>query len=66
MPIIRVSMFEGRSIEKKRELVEAITEVVARVCEDTPDGVSILIEELPRESWARGGVLYSDRRASNA
>jgi 4-oxalocrotonate tautomerase len=65
MPIVRVNMFEGRSIEKKRELVDGITEVVARVCEVAPDGVHVLIEEMSRDNWGRGGIIASDRTAVN-
>ena len=60
MPIVRVAMLAGRSIEKKREIVQGITEVVARVCEVSPDGVHVLIEELPRDDWAISGTLTSD------
>jgi 4-oxalocrotonate tautomerase len=65
MPIVRVNMFEGRSIEKKRELVEGITEVVARVCEVSPDGVHVLIEEVTRDNWGRGGIVASDRQTAS-
>ena len=65
MPIVRVNMFEGRGIEKKRELVEGITEVVARVCEVSPDGVHVLIEEMTRDNWGRGGIIASDRQRAS-
>lgn len=61
MPIVRVSFFEGRSIEKKRALVEGITEVVARVCEVAPEGVHVLLDEMDRDNWGRGGIINSDR-----
>jgi 4-oxalocrotonate tautomerase len=61
MPIVRVSLFEGRSIEKKRALVEGITEVIARVCEVSPDGVHVLLDEMSRDDWGRGGIVASDR-----
>ncbi len=31
MPIIRVEMFEGRSIEQKKELVASLTKETARI-----------------------------------
>lgn len=61
MPIVRVSMFEGRSLEKKRRLVEGITAVVAEVCEVDREGVHVLIDEMSRDNWGRGGILHRDR-----
>jgi 4-oxalocrotonate tautomerase len=61
MPIVRVDLFEGRSREQKRELARGITEVVARTCGVSPDGVHVLITERTRENWARGSVLHVDR-----
>lgn len=61
MPIVRVEFFEGRSVEKKRELVQGITETVARACQVDADGVHVLLDETARDNWARGALLNSDR-----
>src|SRR5437867_2386490 len=44
MPIVTVAMYEGRTLDQKRELVKGITDVVARVTGNTPDGVHVVIE----------------------
>ena len=61
MPIVHVELFQGRSLEQKRELVRGITEVVSRTCGVAAEGVHVLIEETTRENWARGAVLNIDR-----
>ncbi len=66
MPIVHVELFEGRSVDQKRELVQGITEVVARTCGVSPDGVHVLIEEKSRENWGRGSVLAVDRKRADA
>jgi 4-oxalocrotonate tautomerase len=67
MPIVRVDLFAGRSLEQKRELVRGITEVVARTCGVAPDGIHVLINEMSRENWGRGSVVHIDRtRAEGA
>ena len=67
MPIVRVDLFAGRTLEQKRELIRGITEVVARTCGVSADGVHVLINEMSRENWARGSVLNVDRaRAADA
>ena len=62
MPIVTVAMYEGRTLDQKRELVKGITDVVARVTGNTPDGVHVVIEDVKRENWAIGGRLHPDRQ----
>ena len=61
MPTIRVDMFEGRTAEQKRALVSAITEACVRTIGAAPDSVDILLFDIAKQNWARGGVLWSDR-----
>ncbi len=61
MPFINVRMLEGRSIDQKRDLAKAITDAIETICNAKPDDTMVVIEEVPRENWARGGVLLSDR-----
>lgn len=62
MPIVRVEMYEGRSMDQKRELARDLTAVVARVTGNPADAVHVIIEEIKRENWAIGGVLQPDRQ----
>ena len=62
MPIVTVAMYEGRTLDQKRELVKGITDVVARVTGNTPDAVHVVIEDVKRENWAIGGRLHPDRQ----
>jgi 4-oxalocrotonate tautomerase len=57
-----VSMFPGRTQEQKRALVEEMTEAFLRTCGGNRDGIWIVIEEVPREHWAVGGLLSSDSK----
>ena len=66
MPIVTVQMYDGRSLDQKRELVKGITDVVARVTGNTPEAVHVIIEEVKRENWANGGLLHPDRVAAKA
>ena len=60
MPLVTVQMFEGRTVEQKRELVEAITEAVVRIAKTTPDATQIIITDIPKHNWASAGKLASD------
>ena len=62
MPTIRVELFEGRTVEQKRALAEALTEATVRTLGESPDGVDIVFFDVPRHNWATGGRLWSDQQ----
>lgn len=61
MPSIHVEMFDGRSPEVKKQLVEAITQAVVDTLKCSPDAVDIVLREVARDHWATGGRLWSER-----
>lgn len=61
MPFVTVHMWEGRSIDDKRALVQAITQAMVDHAHASPDALHVVISEYPRENWARAGVLGIDR-----
>jgi 4-oxalocrotonate tautomerase len=61
MPLVTIHMYEGRTVEQKRELAEAITEAVVRIAKTTPDATEIVIIDVPRHNWAKAGKLASDQ-----
>lgn len=60
MPVITIKIGKGRSIEKKRALVEAMTKVVVETLDVKPEWVTILLDEYERENWATAGQLHAD------
>jgi 4-oxalocrotonate tautomerase len=60
MPTFNVQLFEGRTVEQKRELVKAVTEATCRTLGCKPEAVEIIIQDIKRENWATGGRLWSD------
>jgi 4-oxalocrotonate tautomerase len=62
MPVVRIEMYDGRSLDQKRQLVKEVTDVVARVTGNSPQGVHVIIDEVKRENWAIGGLLWPDRQ----
>ena len=64
MPEIYVHAVEGRTIEQKRNLVKDITDAVVRNFKVAPEAVMVQIMESPKDSKAKGGILFSDRPPS--
>jgi 4-oxalocrotonate tautomerase len=63
MPTIRVELFEGRTVEQKRALAQALTEACVKTLGGSADGVDILFYDIARHDWATGGQLWSDKAA---
>ncbi|WP_323018462.1 4-oxalocrotonate tautomerase [Castellaniella sp.] len=61
MPTMHIELFEGRTAEKKRELVQALTERTCEVLGCQPGAVDIILTEIRKDHWATGGVLWSEK-----
>jgi len=62
MPFLQMHMIEGRSDEKKKELIQELTETVCRVLEAEPQAVRVELIEVPPENWGIAGVPMSERQ----
>lgn len=62
MPVVQVHMWPGRTMEQKRRLCKAITDAMVEHGGAKPDGLHVIINEVPRDCWARAGVLGIDRK----
>jgi 4-oxalocrotonate tautomerase len=60
MPVVTVQMYEGRSIEQKRDLAAALTKAMVDIAKTTPEQVHVIIQDVPRTNWAQSGKLASD------
>ena len=60
MPIVTVEIYEGRTIEQKKKLVEDITSAIATNLAVSPEAVWIIIKDNPKHNCAQGGKLASE------
>ena len=61
MPIIRVEMWEGRTLDQKRELVDILSKETARITGCSVESVYVVVEDVKKENWGAGGKLCSDK-----
>jgi len=60
MPVVIVEMWEGRSIEQKKQLAHDITEAFVKI--GTPaDAVHVILKDNPKSCWAQGGKLAAEK-----
>ena len=60
MPVVTIDMWEGRTIEEKRQLVKGITTEFAKLGVP-PEALHIILKDNPKHNWASGGKLASDQ-----
>lgn len=67
MPYINVRIAkEETSAEKKAELIEAITELVAKTLGKNPATTNVVIDEVDPENWGVGGRTVKEIRQDKA
>jgi 4-oxalocrotonate tautomerase len=60
MPMIKVEMFSGRSLEKKREIAKALTDAFVAADGAKAQSVQIVFQDVDKQDWAVGGSLSAD------
>ncbi|HJT85652.1 MAG TPA: 2-hydroxymuconate tautomerase family protein [Nitrososphaeraceae archaeon] len=60
MPVIQITMSEGRTLEQKRELVRVLTKETARILNSKEENMRVLIYEVSKENWGNAGILGTD------
>lgn len=63
IPLIRMALMEGRSVETLHRVMADLSEVTARVLGGDPQRVRVQIDHVHPDRWAIGGVAASISRA---
>lgn len=62
MPVIQITMTQGRTVEQKRQLVSGLTKETARILDVREETIRVLIYEVSKENWGNAGVLGLDMK----
>jgi len=60
MPVVIVEMWEGRTIDQKKQLVEGITAAFTKIGVPA-EALQIILKDVPKHNWAIGGKLSSEK-----
>lgn len=60
MPMIRLEMLPGRTAEQKCDFAREVTRVAVETLKCKPESVDVVITEIPKSHWAKGGELMGD------
>jgi 4-oxalocrotonate tautomerase len=61
MAHVQITLLAGRTMEQKRRAVRRITEAMVEELNVKAEKLTVAFVEVPRQSYARNGVLLSDR-----
>jgi 4-oxalocrotonate tautomerase len=65
MPLVQVTMREGRTAEQVRALISALTAAVVDTVGTSKESVRVIITEVPPTHWAAGDVTLAERAQGN-
>lgn len=60
MPLVEVTIAEGRSAATIRNMIHEVHEAVLRTVDTQPDFIRVVVREVPRAHWATGDVTLSE------
>jgi 4-oxalocrotonate tautomerase len=63
MPIVEVTLVEGRAPEELRAMIGAITVAVSETVAAPRESIRVIIREVPTTHFAAGDVTIAERRA---
>jgi len=66
MPLIEVTLVEGRSAEQLPALITGLTRAAVDAVEAPVESVRVVVREVPATHWAAGDVTIAERRAATA
>lgn len=59
MPLIQVTLIEGRSADQKAALIHQLTEAAVHAIQAPRDSVRVILHEVPAAHWGVGGMAKS-------
>ena len=62
MPLIQISIMEGRPPEKVKELIANVTDTVAETLDAPKESIRVIVTEFPKTHWGKAGVPMSKLR----
>jgi 4-oxalocrotonate tautomerase len=61
MPLIQITMLQGRTADQKRKLASRITDAMVEEAGAKREAIVVTFVEVTKESYASGGVLMADK-----
>jgi 4-oxalocrotonate tautomerase len=63
MPLVEVTLAQGRSDDQVRALIHEVHEAVLRTVNTRSEHIRVIVREVPRSHWATGDLTLSEMDA---
>lgn len=60
MPLVQISLREGRSVDQKRRLIQRVTDVLVEEAGARRERVTVVIHDVPPHDWGHAGTPLAD------
>mgnify|MGYP001158182985 FL=1 len=57
MPLVQISLFEGRTNQQKSNVAKAITEAITEHMDVPNSATTIIFQDVKKSDWASGGEM---------
>jgi 4-oxalocrotonate tautomerase len=61
MPLVQITMLQGRTTDQKRKIAKRITDALVEEAGARREGIVVTFHEVSKESYASGGELMVDK-----
>jgi 4-oxalocrotonate tautomerase len=61
MPMVQITMLQGRTAEQKRNIAKRVTDALVEEAGARREGIIVAFYEVSKESYASGGELMADK-----
>lgn len=65
MPLVEVTLVEGRPASQLRALISRLTDAVATSVGAPLESIRVVVREVPATHWAAGDVTIAERRGES-
>jgi len=59
MPIVEIKWWAGRDEATKAKTIKMVTEALCEACGCSPEAVTVIIQDVPKTQWGKGGKPYA-------
>lgn len=66
MPLVEVTLVEGRSPAQLRSLITKLTDAVEATMAVPRESIRVVLREVPPTHWAAGDVTIAERRSGHS
>ena len=66
MPLVEVTLAEGRSADQVRAMMREVHEAELRTVDTKSEHIRVIVREVPRTHWATGDLTLSEMDAQNS